>query len=97
MSAHRGDKSLTERITCTVLLAMSAAVFAFIVLVWWAPRADATRPLPGTGWQRVDYCVNRPGVQTVLDITTGHRFRVVATTPRGHVCRPVHRRMVSRG
>lgn len=85
--------SVTEHVVCGVLLAMSAVVFLFIVLVWWAPRADATRVVPGSGWEQVDKCDNKRGVQTVLDITTGHRFRVVHVTPDGrNICRKVARR-----
>lgn len=90
MSRHKGDPSLAERIICAVLLAMSAAVFAFVVLVWWAQPAHATRIVPGRA--PVDVCANVRGTQTILDITTGHRFRVVAVTPRGNVCRPVWHR-----
>lgn len=88
MSRHKGDPTRTERITCALLLAMSAAVFLVVVLAWWTP-AHATRVVPGA--QLRDVCANRAGTQTVLDVTTGHRFRVVAVTPRGNVCRPIHR------
>lgn len=84
--------SATERVVVAVMLAMSALVFLIALLAWWAPPAHATRVVPGSGWERVDYCDNRAGVQTVLDITTGHRFRVVHVTPDGRrICRKVAR------
>lgn len=85
--------SATERVVCSVLLVFSAVVFVFVLLSWVAAgRADATRVIPGSGWQRIDYCDNRAGVQTILDVTTGHRFRVVHVTPDGRrVCRKVAR------
>lgn len=80
--------SATEHVVVAVLLAMSALVFLLAVLAWWTPAAQATRVVPGSGWERVDYCDNRPGVQTILDVTTGHRFRVVHVTPDGRrICR----------
>ena len=89
-SPERG--SATECVVVAVMLAMSALVFLIALLAWWAPPAHATRVVPGSGWERVDYCDNRAGVQTVLDITTGHRFRVVHVTPDGRrICRKVAR------
>lgn len=84
-------RSIIREALAYLLFAAAMLLFAALVLIWWAPRADATRPLPGQGWQRVDLCANVRGVQTVLDITTGHRYRVVASTPRGNVCRPIVR------
>lgn len=92
MSArHKGDPSLVERAVVGLLLVFSAAVFLFVLLVWAAsPRADATRVVPGVPLP--DVCANVRGVQTILDTTTGHRYRVVAVTPRGNVCRPLRGR-----
>lgn len=85
------EGSATERVVVGVLLAMSAVVFAVVVLAWWAAPADATRVVPGVV-ERVDYCQNRAGTQTILDVTTGHRFRVVHVTPDGRrVCRRIVR------
>lgn len=91
--ADYGERgSATEHVVVAVMLTLSALVFVLVLLAWWAPRADATRVVPGSGWQRIDYCDNRAGVQTILDVTTGHRFRVTHVTPDGRrVCRKVAR------
>lgn len=89
MSRHRGDQTMAERIIVGALLTGSALLFLLLLLAWWAPRAEATRVIPGHPLP--DVCSNIRGTQTILDTTTGHRFRVVAVTPRGNVCRPLHR------
>lgn len=89
-AAYDEEGSATEHVVVAVLLAMSALVFLLAVLAWWAPAAQATRVVPGSGWEQVDRCDNRRGVQTILDVTTGHRFRVVHVTADGRtICRKV--------
>lgn len=91
MRRHRDQQSILERFIVAIMLAASAALFLFLVMAWWFDTAaHATRVVPGA--QLADMCVNRAGTQTILDITTGHRYRVVAVTTQGNVCRPIHRR-----
>lgn len=87
MSRHRGDQTIVERVIVAALLTGSALLWLLLVLAWWAPRADATRVVPGA--QLRDVCANVAGTQTILDITTGHRYRVVAVTARGNMCAPL--------
>lgn len=93
---HRSRRNVTIRpgawgdLVAWLIWAAAMALFAFLVLVWWAPRADATRIVPGAALP--DVCRNVKGTQTVLDITTAHRFRVVHVDERGNVCRKVRAR-----
>lgn len=69
-----------------------AVLFTLLLCIgaWSNPApASATRVIPGAVLP--DVCHNIRGTQTILDTTTGHRYRVVKVTPSGNVCRRVKR------